>query len=140
MKYSTVILAMLIYLTPLISFATDSSGIGPSRVNPDPGHGFVLARGSHQMYCGGGDGSYWGCDFDISNTQCPAGFYPEAMFAPRWNNYAGLCALRGIFIDDPQPRNNGRGGYNVHFNTAYANFVACDDRNITVTYTVMCLR
>jgi hypothetical protein len=118
----------------------DSSRLGPIDLTADPGRGFVLTRGSHQMYCGGRDGSYWGCNFSVSSTQCPAGFTPEAMFAQRWNKYVGECPLRAYLLDDPKPYPNGSGGYSVTFHTAYANFVMCEDRNITVTYTIMCIR
>lgn len=120
----------------------DSTHLGPVNLIADPGQGYVISRGSHQMYCGGSTGSDWGCNFSISSTQCPSGFTPEAMFAQRWNDYAGVCMMRGYFIDDPKPYPNGNGGYSVRFRKAYANFVsgACDDKNITVTYTVMCVR
>lgn len=132
-------------------YPLDSTNILPPNVKTAaPARvGFVLASGQYLAYCRPGDSDNSNCDETVSNTQCPVGYSPQATVSAIWNHYTGAYALRDIVIQTAKttpsgafvPTNNGRGGYNLHLDYAYAGEVGffAPYQAIGVDYTVDCM-
>jgi len=130
-------------------YTEDSTDVAPpTDLTEQATNGYVLSSGTYTVYCKPG-GTKWktNCDNTVSNTQCPVGYSPRATVSPVWNTYRAADVLRGYFLSPSAsapsgpwvPTNNGAGGYELHFATAYADFVGAEDEYITINYSVYCL-
>jgi hypothetical protein len=122
----------------LTAYAESSTDIVPiSHIISKPAYSYVLVTDKNTSYCGGGNGNYFGCDFEASTKKCLPGFQPKLTLSTYDNNYAGVCALREIILS-PTLYESGN-TYRIKFTNAFANFVSCANRNVSYYYTVTCV-
>lgn len=153
LAYLSMIMTSLMLVAAPIAFADDSGpGLPEDSTDMLPSHytntpqGYVLASGLYNVYCDGGSGT--ACNQQVSTTQCSTGYNAKVTIAPVWNSIWLRNVFEGYFFSqssDTQPTSsfiptpNSAGGYNLHFDTAYAFFRAGENEYVTINYTVYCM-